>query len=268
MHSFYLSMFSIILYLVTTVLLSLRMRGVERFQEGSKNLLLLPGLIALLIHLFVLYQQVFTPTGINMGFYSSLSLVSAFITLFTITESARYPAEIVCMIMMPIAAAMLALDAANESTHMLPPDSSTALITHVMTSLLAYSVLGLAALYAILLSVQNATLHARQTGGILKLLPPLKTMETMLFESISVGFLLLSVSLATGLMFLENMFAQQLVHKTVLSMLAWMVFGILLCGRMIVGWRGKTAIRWTLGGFISLMLAYFGSKFVLEVILA
>ena len=93
-------------------------------------------------------------------------------------------------------------------------------------------------------------------------------MERLLFDSITAGFIGLSLALVTGFIFLENLFAQQLVHKTVLGIIAWVVFGILLGGRLMMGWRGKTAIRWTLSGFVTLMLAYFGSKFVLEFLLA
>jgi ABC-type uncharacterized transport system permease subunit len=92
-------------------------------------------------------------------------------------------------------------------------------------------------------------------------------MEFLLFQLIGAGFVLLSISLVSGFLFLENMFAQHLAHKTVLAILAWMVFAVLLIGRLRHGWRGQTAIRWTLGGFLSLMLAYFGSKMVLEWIL-
>ena len=137
----------------------------------------------------------------------------------------------------------------------------------MLSSLVAYSILALAALHAIVLSIQNSLLHSHQPGGIIRLLPPLKTMESLLFETITIGFICLSISLASGLIFLDNMFAQQLAHKTVLSIFAWLVFATLLFGHWIVGWRGRTAIRWTLGGFLSLMLAYFGSKFVLEILL-
>ena len=92
-------------------------------------------------------------------------------------------------------------------------------------------------------------------------------MEKLLFQLIGAGFVLLSISLISGLLFVEDLFAQHLVHKTVLSIIAWFVFGILLAGRIWQGWRGQTAIRWTLGGFLALMLAYFGSKIVLELIL-
>jgi len=92
-------------------------------------------------------------------------------------------------------------------------------------------------------------------------------MEHFLFQLIAAGFALLTLALFTGLIFVQNLFAQHLVHKTVLSLLAWLVFAVLLWGRWRFGWRGRTAIRWTLGGFASLMLAYFGSKLVLELIL-
>jgi len=84
---------------------------------------------------------------------------------------------------------------------------------------------------------------------------------------LTIGFLLLTLSLLSGALFLENLFAQHLVHKTVLSIIAWIVFAVLLSGRWFYGWRGRTAIRYTLSGFVILMLAYFGSKLVLELIL-
>ena len=84
---------------------------------------------------------------------------------------------------------------------------------------------------------------------------------------IGTGFALLTLALLSGFAFLEDMFAQHLVHKTVLSTLAWLMFGGLLIGRLRYGWRGKTAIVWTLSGFAVLILAYFGSKMVLELIL-
>jgi ABC-type uncharacterized transport system permease subunit len=92
-------------------------------------------------------------------------------------------------------------------------------------------------------------------------------MESLLFQMIATGYALLTLALVTGILFLEDIFAQHLVHKTVLSIIAWLVFGILLWGRWRFGWRGRVAIRWTIGGFIFLMLAYFGSKFVLELVL-
>ena len=92
-------------------------------------------------------------------------------------------------------------------------------------------------------------------------------MESLLFQMIAIGFAMLSLALLSGVLFLEDIFAQHLVHKTVLSLTAWLVFSVLLWGRFQFGWRGRTAIRWTLSGFAVLLLAYFGSKFVLELVL-
>ncbi len=267
MNNLLAALIAISLYLLTTVLLMLRCRGSARVEHLGKTLLLLPGFVALLAHAYVLQDEMLSPIGINLGFYNALSLVMAFIALLTLVSTLRFPMEVLSMLVLPLTGLSIAVDIGTESNHLLAPGSSAGLIAHVITSLIAYSVLGLAALHAILLSVQNRYLHNRQPGGIIKLLPPLKTMETLLFETITVGFALLSISLLTGLVFLENMFDQHLAHKTVLSITAWVVFAILLGGRILLGWRGKTAIRWTLGGFVSLMLAYFGSKLVLEILL-
>jgi len=92
-------------------------------------------------------------------------------------------------------------------------------------------------------------------------------MESLLFQMLGTGLFFLTISLVSGFIFIEDLFAQHLVHKTVLSIIAWIIFSGLLIGRLRYGWRGKTAVRWTLTGFILLLLAYFGSKLVLELIL-
>ena len=255
------------LYLLCTLGLLLHLRQSTVAKNMSKALLLAPGFLALIAHGFVLYSTMINPVGINFGFYSSLSLISASITLLILISSIRHPIEILGIMVMPVAAAMIILDILQSSSHIIATGGSSGLLFHIMSSIIAYSILGLAAVYAIVLSIQNSLLHRHQPGGVLRFLPPLKTMESLLFETITIGFACLSVALISGLIFLENIFAQHLVHKTALSIFAWIVFGILLFGHWFIGWRGRTAIRWTLGGFFSLMLAYFGSKFVLEVLL-
>lgn len=138
---------------------------------------------------------------------------------------------------------------------------------HIVISIVAYSLLSIAAIQSVLLAIQNKYLRNKHPGGFIRALPPLETMESLLFQMISVGFVLQSFSLLTGLISLEDMFEQHLVHKTVLSLVSWAVFAILLWGRWRFGWRGRTAIRWTLSGFTILLVAYFGSKMVLEIIL-
>jgi ABC-type uncharacterized transport system permease subunit len=119
----------------------------------------------------------------------------------------------------------------------------------------------------ILLVFLDRRLRTRRIADLPSVLPPLDALEQVMFRLIGAGFLLLTLSLFTGFVFVTNLFTQHLIHKTVLSMIAWTIFGVLLIGRIRFGWRGRSAVRWTLSGFGVLALAYFGSKFVLEDVL-
>ena len=138
---------------------------------------------------------------------------------------------------------------------------------HVVIALLAYSVLSIAAVLALLLAVQERALRARRPGMLVRALPPLTQTEALLFRLIGAGFALLTLTLLSGFLFIANIRAQHLVHTTVLSVVAWLIFGALLWGRWRHGWRGRSAVNLTLIGMAVLGLAFFGSKFVLEVIL-
>ena len=255
------------LYLLCTLGIFLRLRQYPAFKNLNKPILLAPGFLAVVVHGSMLYTSMVNPNGINFGFYSSLSMISASITLLILISSLRHPIEILGIVAMPIAMLMIIMNILQSTDQLLVVNGSSGLLFHIVSSIIAYSILGLAAAYAIMLSIQNSFLHRHQPGGFIRLLPPLTTMESLLFETITIGFACLSISLLSGFIFIDDIFAQHLVHKTVLSILAWFVFAILLFGHRFIGWRGRTAIRWTLGGFFSLMLAYFGSKFVLEVLL-
>ncbi|GIX30461.1 MAG: hypothetical protein KatS3mg124_0933 [Porticoccaceae bacterium] len=135
-------------------------------------------------------------------------------------------------------------------------------------SLTAYGLFTIATVQAVLIAFQHRRLHEHQPlGGLLRGLPPLQTMEALLFEFIGAGFVLLSLALLTGFLFVRDLWGQQLVHKTFFAILGWTVYAILLLGRVRFGWRGPTAIRFAIGGFAFLALAYWGSKLALEVIL-
>lgn len=142
-----------------------------------------------------------------------------------------------------------------------------AISAHILTSIFAYSVLSLAAVQALSISVQERALKQHRLRGHVQFLPPLQMMEEMLFELLWLGVALLTVSIGTGFLFLHDMLGQHVAHKTVFSICAWLIFSTLLWGRHARGWRGKTAVRFTMVGFALMMLAYFGSKFVLEIIL-
>ncbi|MBM4201226.1 MAG: phosphohydrolase, partial [Gammaproteobacteria bacterium] len=167
----------------------------------------------------------------------------------------------------PLAATVLVLQLSFPAEVPTPKEYAWPLRAHIIVSILAYSFLNIAAIQAVLLALQDWSLRRHHLGRLNRALPPLQTMEAMLFQLIGAGLLLLTLSLLSGFLFLDDLFAQHLAHKTVLSIAAWIVFAVLMWGRVIHGWRGRTAIRWTLGGFLSLMLGYFGSKMVLELIL-
>ena len=138
---------------------------------------------------------------------------------------------------------------------------------HVFFSIVAYAVLTVAAGQAVLLSIQDRQLRNGHIRGVMRLFPPMQVMESMLFEVIWLGEILLTIAISTGFFYVDNLFAQHLVHKTVLTLIAWVVFAILLGGRYLRGWRGRTATRFTLSGFAVLLVAFFGSQLVLEFIL-
>lgn len=146
---------------------------------------------------------------------------------------------------------------------------------HLLTAILAYSLLTIAALHAMLMAALDRELHRgegmpmRQPSRLFLQIPPLLAMERLLFRLIAAGFVLLTLTVGSGLLFSEHLFGRALrfEHKTVFALAAWLVFGGLLAGRMVFGWRGRVALRWTLAGFAMLLLAYVGSRFVMEVIL-
>ena len=225
------------------------------------------GFLALGFHAVMLYFELFTEGGLNLSFFNVVSLAAWTVAGLLLISAISKPVENLAILALPIAAITVLLDLRYPGSHLLGADAGLALRAHVLTSMLAYSLLTLASAQALLLAVQDTHLRRHHPGGFVRALPPLQTRESLLFEMIGVGFALLSISLITGFHYLEDMFAQHLVHKTVLSILAWIAFGVLLWGRYRFGWRGRKAIRWTLVGFAVLMLAYFGSKAVIELIL-
>lgn len=258
---------AVILYLITGTLLGIRLSRVTTTQSTKLGLITL-GLAAVLLHAVVLYYWIVTPAGVNLGFFNATSLIAWLIALLLLLSALVKPVENLGIVLLPLAALTVVLEIIFPSSHIFSiQDGFGGLDLHILISILAASLLSIAAVQAGLLTIQDMHLHQKHPGGFIRALPPLQTGEKLLFQMIGLGFILLSLALITGAIFIENIFAQHLVHKTVLSLIAWIVFATLLLGRWRFGWRGRTAIRWTMSGFATLMLAYFGSKLVLEVIL-
>jgi len=262
-----LSLSAALVYLVATVRLALPpMLGRPRDARAKPQALAL-GALAALLHALVLYQVVLTPAGLNLGFFNALSLIAWVIAVIILVASLGKPLENLALLGLPLTAATLVLALLFPSDRLVPLDRGFGFDLHLLLAIVAYSLVSVAAVQALLLAYQDRQLRRKRLGGVVRALPPLQTMEALLFQLIAAGFFVLSLAIVSGAMFVENLFAQHVAHKTILSIIAWLILAVLLWGRRRFGWRGRVAIRWSLGGFLALMLAYFGSKFVLELIL-
>ena len=222
---------------------------------------------ALILHARLLYPSIFPGEGLDFGFFNALSLIGWLVALIVTLTAFFRPLENLLLLLFPLAILAILLEFWMPGERILAASLAGGLRLHILLSICAYSLLMISALQALILAWQEKMLKARRTSRILPVLPPLQVMENLLIELIIIGFFLLSLSLVTGLVFIEDLFAQHLVHKTVLSVVAWLSYCVLLWKRWTAGWRGKKISRWALGGFVALLLAYLGSKFVLELVL-
>ncbi|HYW03840.1 MAG TPA: cytochrome c biogenesis protein CcsA [Gammaproteobacteria bacterium] len=261
------SSLTFVAYIAATALLVIRIRRLARGLNAPVWPVLASTGVALALHTWILASTVFGPGGIHLGLFNAASLIAWQIVLLLLLASMRRRVENLGIMVLPLAAMVVLIGPFVAGTQPVPEHSDWHVDAHILISVLAFSLLALAMAQAILLSVQERSLRHHQPGGFIRALPPLQSMEEVLFQLLWTGFVLLSLALATGLLFVHNLVAQHLVDKTVLSFAAWLVFGILLFGRWRFGWRGRIAIRWTMGGGVALILAYFGSKFVLEMLL-
>jgi len=249
---------------LTALILSVRGASAVGHAQRLGIILAVPAAI---LHTALLWQHSWTADGLNLSVLNAASLTGWLMTLMLLLAVSRHPVHSLGLLVFPFAGlTALAAGLPGVPGQSLVPLGS-AVDIHVISSVLAYAVLGLATAQALLLAWQESRLKRRQASSVIGLLPPLQSMESLLFQMLATGFLLLTVALFTGWLFVDNLFAQDLGHKTVLSMVAWVVFAGLLIGRQRAGWRGRVAIRWTLVGFSLLAVGYFGSKIVLEVIL-
>ncbi|MGB1310384.1 MAG: cytochrome C assembly family protein [Leucothrix sp.] len=222
---------------------------------------------AALFHASYLYLPLIYQQQIALDFMSAASHIMWLAGFILLLSSVKQNVESLNVFTLPFIGLALALQL------LMTKDSSALALNggvgiHIFSALLAYSMLMIAAIQSLILAYQHTQLHARQTNAFLQTLPPLQVMDSLLFRFLATGLILLSIALVTGFIYLENLFGQHIGHKTILSIIAWFVFSALLIGRWRYGWRGLSAARWTLSGFGLLMLAFFGTKFVQEYLLA
>lgn len=260
-----------LLYLITALLYAAVAfnrwrRNNDASYQQTERAALAAGLV---FHGWLLVTDLFSSSGVNFGLSNAMSAILWLTVLIYWLASLRYELHTLQAFVLPPAALSVLLQKLVPSGHVLPYTGDALFGAHLVIALLAYSLFTFAALHAGLMAMAERSLHNRKPLIRLPDFPPIMPMERLLFQIIGIGFVLLTLTVVSGIFFTEALFHQalKLNHKTVFSILAWLIFGALLLGRRVQGWRGRVAVRWTLSGFGVLLLAYVGSKFVLEVLL-
>ena len=226
--------------------------------------------IALVLHAMLLYEKVLTPEGMDLGVANAVSLLVWLTLLIYWVASLVYDGLAgILALMAPVALLALLLQAAVPTHHYVGYAGTPIFTLHFVIAMLAYSLFIVATVHALLMLALEKWLHRGVLPPFLRTLPPLLEMEALLFRILLAAFVLLTLTVVSGLFFSEQLFGKPLTftHKTLFGIISWVIFGALLAGHYFRGWRGKTAVRWTLAGFTALLLAYIGSKVVLELIL-
>lgn len=225
--------------------------------------------VALVLHAILLYQRVLTPSGMDLGVANAVSLlVWLTLVIYWLASLAYDGLASILGLMAPVALVAILLQAALP-THHFVSYAGPIFTLHFAIAMLAYSLFIVATVHALLMLAEEKWLHRGVLPPFLRSLPPLLEMEALLFRILLAGFVLLTLTVASGVFFSEALFGKPVTfnHKTVFGLVSWFIFGGLLAGHYFRGWRGRKAVRWTLAGFTALLLAYIGSKVVLELIL-
>ncbi len=247
-------------YLLAALILT-RYFAIDKITKRHKvvtNLLLLTACIS---HAYIL-KDFWQGEGIFFGLVTSISFISWVVATLLFLTSLTKSVHVIGILVYPLSAISIIF-------LLLFPDTnsklvSISIVSHVFLSIGAYALLSIAVAQSILLKFQEKLLHEHNINSFINKLPPLETMEKFFFQSLKMGCILLTLSLVSGFVFVDNFFNQNLSYKTFLSVVAWIVFVGIVIGHKIIGWRGRSAILATQIGFSVLVLAYFGTKFVLE----
>ncbi len=226
--------------------------------------------VALVLHGMLVYTGVFSEGGLNLGVSNSISLIIWLtVAIYWLASLAVPGLASIQGLWAPVALAAVILQAALPSHYVVHYGGNPLFTLHFAIAMLAYSLFIVATMHALVMLAEQKWLHRGVMPPFLKSLPPLLEMESLLFRILIAAFVLLTLTVVSGVFFTEQLFGRplQFTHKTVFGILSWAIFGALLWGRYFRGWRGRRAVHWTLWGFAALLLAYLGSKFVLEIVL-
>ncbi|MGP5120997.1 cytochrome C assembly family protein [Psychrobacter alimentarius] len=252
-------------YILVSVYLSWALTRDKPIHKGVSLGLLMVGMLA---HAALLYPYVVTLYGLNFNLFNIVSLISLLFLFFYFLFCLYRPIVSLGILAAPTALVGLTVGYIGRAPYQPITNISIGLEAHILLSLAAYCVLLMAAIQALFLRLQIRELkhHTIHRFWVNKL-PSLQSMEGLLFDMLLVGFILLSIALGIGFIYVDDLMAQHIVHKTVFSLLSWLLFGTLLVGNWRAGWRGKRAANITIYAFILLAIGFVGSKFVLELLL-
>ena len=239
-----------------------------RKAAGSRIPVLGVAGVAVLAHGASAWGIVREAAGFHFGISQISTLIALAISLLALVSSLRKPIDNLFLGLFPLATLAILLSITTGSSF---PTTSLGLVSgsHVLLSVLAYGFISIAALQAVVLAWQNHQLKHGHAGGVLAKLPPLQDMEILLLELLWAGQALLSLAIVVGVFFISDVWSMDgIFHKSFFSVLAWLVFATLLWNHHRLGWRGTTMVRGTLAGFTLLLVGFYGSKFVLEYVLA
>jgi ABC-type uncharacterized transport system permease subunit len=224
--------------------------------------------LGLLLHAVAIWRAIVRPDGLDLSFVNALSLVAGLAVLAAWLTGVLRTLPGVSAVVLPVAA-LCALLPPLAGPHRIPFAGEPWAAAHIGIALVAYALFVVVALQALVTTGLEKRLHRALPGAAMPATPPLLTLERYMFRLLGVGFALLTLTLASGMLFSEELFgkAVTLTHKNVFSVAGWLTFAVLLVGRWRYGWRGRTALKWILAGTLLLVLGYLGSKFVREVVL-
>ena len=260
---------ALILYFVAAGLLVHNLLQRQTITAKRKQLILGLAVAAVIMHGVLLHHNLWLVNGLNLSFSNAIGLVSFAVAIIFVLTSLRTPLENLGIVILPIAAITIIYQWVWPGQfliiHTVPPYQGL----HIIISLLSYSLLSLASAQALILLLQDHQLRTHQPGRFINVLPPVETMEYLMTQMIVVGFLLLTLTVVTGVFFSEAIFGQafKFNHHVLLSGLGWLVFGGYLVARWQFGLRGRNAAIWVLSGITLLALGFLGTKFILEIVL-
>ncbi|HIQ40070.1 MAG TPA: cytochrome C biogenesis protein [Sulfurivirga caldicuralii] len=253
---------AVILYLSATLLVAMRI-GYNQANTFHRRRILLATAAAVILHGLALGQAVIQPSHLLFSWGIGLSTIGWASALMLLAANLTKSIETLGLFVWPLAMVGVVAQHLAGSPHPLPIEYGA----HILLAILAYSILGLATAQAVLYSIQERHFKRHRISQLLKALPPLTLMEKTLYQLLILGFTTLTFALLTGAFFVEDLFAQSLIHKTFFSITAWIIYALLLWGHFRRGWRGQKAAKATFLAFFLLVLSYLGSQFVLEILL-